>query len=93
MFRIRESGAGRWAGTVVLLAALGACAPFGPHTIARDRFDYQDALGRSMQEQLLANLVKMRYGDAPVFLDVASVINSYSIEGEIAVAGGSESGF
>ncbi|MCW5623271.1 MAG: hypothetical protein KIT73_00960, partial [Burkholderiales bacterium] len=72
---------------------LGACSSFGPHTIARDRFDYQDALGRSMQEQFLANLVKMRYGDAPVFLDVASVINSYSIEGEVALNGGSEAGF
>ena len=68
---------------VVTLVALAttACNSLGPGTIGRDRFDYQEALGKSMQEQMLANLVKMRYGDAPVFLDVASVINSYSIEG------------
>ena len=79
---------------VSLLAfATAACTNLGPRTIGRDRFDYQEALGKSMQEQMLANLVKMRYGDAPVFLDVASVINSYSIEGEIAVAGGEEQGF
>jgi hypothetical protein len=29
---------------------------------------------------MLFNMVKLRYGDAPVFLDVASVINQYSIE-------------
>jgi hypothetical protein len=79
---------------VTLLAlATTACNSVGPSTIGRDRFDYQEALGKSMQEQMLANLVKIRYGDAPVFLDVASVINSYSIEGEVAVAGGNEQGF
>jgi hypothetical protein len=80
---------------VVILSAFAtaACTTLGPRTIGRDRFDYQEALGRSMQEQMLANLVKIRYGDAPVFLDVASVINSYSIEGEVALAGGSEQGF
>ena len=34
---------------------------------------------------MLLNLVKIRYLDAPVFLDVASVINQYSVEGEISL--------
>lgn len=78
--------------TLLLLLAAG-CKSIGPGTVVRDRFDYQDALSRSTQEQLLSNLVRLRYGDAPVFLEVASVINSYSIEGELAVAGGREQGF
>ena len=32
---------------------------------------------------MLFNLVKLRYGDAPVFLDVASVINQYLVEGAV----------
>jgi hypothetical protein len=32
---------------------------------------------------MLLNMVKMRYGDAPVFLDVASVISQYQIVGQI----------
>lgn len=32
---------------------------------------------------MLFNIVKIRYGDAPVFLDVASVINQYSVEGSM----------
>lgn len=78
---------------LLVVAATAGCTSLGPRTISRDRFDYHDALGRSMQEQMLSNLVKLRYGDAPVFLDVASVINSYSIEGEVGVAGGNEQGF
>ena len=30
---------------------------------------------------MLLNMVKLRYGDTPVFLDVASVINSYEVSG------------
>ena len=29
---------------------------------------------------MLLNLVKLRYGDAPVFLDMSSVINQYTVE-------------
>ena len=36
---------------------------------------------------MLLNLVKLRYGDAPVFLDIASVINQYGIEGAIGYSG------
>jgi hypothetical protein len=32
---------------------------------------------------MLLNLVKMRYADAPVFLDVASVVNQYLLEAEL----------
>jgi hypothetical protein len=36
---------------------------------------------------MLLNLVKLRYGDAPVFLDVASVINQYGVEGALGFSG------
>jgi hypothetical protein len=32
---------------------------------------------------MLLNIVKIRYGDAPIFLDVASIINQYSFETEL----------
>ena len=60
-------------------AALGAmmcgCGGIGPRTITHDRFDYTETISTSWKQQMLVNLVKLRYGDAPVFLDVASVIN------------------
>ncbi len=57
------------------------CAGVGPGTVARDRFDYTTALSESWKSQMLLNIVKLRYGDAPIFLDVASVINSYEVSG------------
>src|SRR4029453_19125345 len=72
---------------VLTLIGLSGCASIGPSTIARDRFDYITALSDSWKSQMLFNLVKLRYGDAPVFLDVASVINQYGIEGSLGFSG------
>ncbi|TLN15751.1 hypothetical protein FDZ71_07120 [bacterium] len=62
--------------------ALSGCA-VGPTTVSRDRFDYTAAISESWKQQMLFNMVKIRYGDSPVFLDVASVINQYSVESAI----------
>ena len=37
--------------------------------MTRDRFDYTEAVAESWKSQMLLNLVKIRYGDAPVFLE------------------------
>ena len=76
-----------FATAILVLAALSGCASIGPGTVARDRFDYITAISESWKSQMLLNLVKLRYGDAPVFLDVASVINQYAIEGAIGYSG------
>ena len=70
----------------VLLSSTG-CTSIGPGTVTRDRFDYVTAISDSWKSQMLFNLVKLRYGDAPVFLDVASVINQYLVEGSVGYSG------
>src|SRR6185369_6780003 len=62
---------------------IAGCHGIGPGTVTRDRFDYTETLSTSWKQQMLVNMVKLRYGDTPVFLDVASVINQYSIEGQV----------
>jgi hypothetical protein len=67
---------------ITLLAlCLAGCAGFGPPTVSRDRFDYTEALSDSWKHQMLQNMIKIRYGDTPVFLDVSSVISQYQIAG------------
>src|ERR1043166_4213457 len=73
--------------TLLLFITLSGCASVGPGTVARDRFGYITAISESWKSQMLLNLVKIRYGDAPVFLDVASVINQYAIEGSVGYSG------
>jgi SH3-like domain-containing protein len=65
------------------LLYLSGCGGIGPRTVSRDRFEYTDAISGSWKRQMLLNMVKIRYGDAPVFLDVTSVINQYLLETQV----------
>jgi hypothetical protein len=69
-----------------LLASTG-CKHLGPKTVAVDRFDYSTAIGDSWKQQTLLNIVKLRYMDLPVFVDVASIVNGYSIQTGVSVNG------
>jgi len=69
--------------SVMAAALLVGCAGIGPKTIPRDRFDYSEAISNSWQNQMLLNMVKLRYAETPVFVDVTSVISQYAVEGQI----------
>ena len=69
--------------TALILMLSFGCAGIGPKTVARDRFDYITAISDSWKKQMLLNLVKTRYVDTPVFLEVGSIISQYVVEGSI----------
>jgi hypothetical protein len=62
---------------------LSSCASIGPKTIERDHMDYGMSVRSSVKEQLLANIVGLRYLEAPLFVDVSSVINQYALSGRV----------
>jgi hypothetical protein len=66
---------------------LSGCTHLGPKTVARDRFDYNTAISDSWKEQTLLNIVKIRYIDMPVFVDVASIVSGYTLQGTVNMAG------
>jgi len=68
---------------LLLVSLLSGCTSIGPRSIVHDRFDYTAAVADSWKRQMLLNIVKLRYGDAPIFMEVASIINQYSQEGEL----------
>ena len=63
------------------------CAHLGPKTVTVDRFDYGTAIADSWKQQTLLNIVKLRYMDLPVFMDVASVVSGYSMQTGVSVNG------
>ena len=68
----------------LVTAVASACTNIGPQTIPRDRFDYNEAISASWKEQTLLNIVKTRYADMPLFVEVASVVSGYSLETSIS---------
>lgn len=71
---------------LIVIAQLKACVAMGPQTVNRDRFDYVVAISESWKRQTLLNLVKTRYVDAPVYMDITSVINQYAMQGEVELS-------
>src|SRR6476661_315935 len=72
--RIRASLA-----AALIASATGACSSIGPATVPRDRADYSTAISDSWKQQTLLNIVRVRYGDFPIFMEVAQVISGYAV--------------
>ena len=71
---------------IMLCLFLPACGRFGPRQVARDSFNYNAAIARSSNEQMLINLVRLRYREVPVFLAVGSVLTQYFYGGEASAS-------
>ncbi|TDJ58214.1 MAG: hypothetical protein E2O40_01780 [Planctomycetota bacterium] len=78
---------------LLLVSGLSACASQGPTRLPPDRFDYNQAISRSANEQMLLNLVRLRYSEIPVFLAVTSVLTQYSYGSTIGVRGSGGASF
>jgi hypothetical protein len=81
--------------SVCLLAAsvLTSCTSYGPRTIERDRMDYGLSINASIKQQLLGNIVRLRYMEAPVFVHVSSIINQYALSGNVQAGLGFNNSF
>ncbi len=74
---------------LIALVALGqGCATLGPRMIRTDRFNYNEAGAESAKEQMLLNIVRLRYGEPIYFLEIGSMLSQFRLE-----AGGTISGF
>jgi hypothetical protein len=73
-------------GIVAFSLLSNGCRSIGPRTIPRDRFDYSDAI-ESWKHATLLNIIKLRYLDLPIFLDVAQVVSGYQLETAVNMGG------
>jgi hypothetical protein len=71
---------------LVLVLGFGqvGCEHIGPKTILADRVPYNEAVGRTWQEQTLLNVVKLRYLDTPFFTDVTQIVSGYTLGEQVS---------
>lgn len=67
------------------LAVLGGCV--GPRAIRHSREKYNSAVQVTRNEQLLLNLVRLRYRDTPSFLELGSLATQFSFDGAVGTTG------
>jgi hypothetical protein len=65
---------------VLVVVLLSGCRSIGPHNIPGDRFSYSDSISESWKRQSLLNIVKLRYLDPPIFVDVGQIVAGYTLE-------------
>ncbi|MCM2680077.1 hypothetical protein [Echinimonas agarilytica] len=72
---------------------LTACSQIGANRLESDNVSYIGALSDAQKKQMLANIIRIRYLDMPVFLDVSSVLTQYSFGGSASTGYLSDNGF
>ena len=72
----------------LLAVVLAGCATgIGPRAVRSERPDYNQEIVRSGDEQLLLNLVRLRYNDTPLFLELGTVVAQRNIGTALTASG------
>jgi hypothetical protein len=69
-------------------ACLLATGCLGPEAVKRTRIQYNEAYRSTNDEQLLLNIVRLRYADSPVFIDLPNITGQFEASARGSYSGG-----
>jgi hypothetical protein len=76
-----------WPRLALLAACLASVGCVGPAAVRSSRLKYNEAVRVTNDEQILTNIVRLRYADSPVFIDLPNITSQFEL-----AAGGSDPG-
>ena len=71
-------------GTLFVGLLFSGCSTFGPQLVQNSHIAYNKAIEQVIQEELLLNIVRRRYYEAPQFVTVSSISTSMSTSAGIS---------
>ena len=77
-------------GTLFVVLLLAGCSTYGPQLVLNSHIEYNKAVEQVIQEELLLNIVRRRYYEAPQFVTISSISSTMSTS--TAISGGSAFG-
>jgi hypothetical protein len=77
-------------GTLFVVLLLSGCSTYGPQLVLNSHIEYNKAVEQVIQEELLLNIVRRRYYEAPQFVTISSISSTMSTSA--VISGGSAFG-
>jgi hypothetical protein len=74
-----------WVLTAVLATGLAGGCSFGPRQLEKTRLPYNEAVKTTTEEQLLLNIVRLRYTDTPSSLAVTTIATQFELQKNISL--------
>jgi hypothetical protein len=74
---------------VMICALLVSCASIGPKLVTGSRTDYNVVLREADDQQMLLNLVRLRYRDQAMFLEISALNTQFSVSNQVNAETGS----
>jgi len=72
----------------VISTMLAASGCLGPKAVRLTRLNYNEAYRTTNDEQLLMNIVRLRYADSPVFIDLPNITSQFELSSHGNYLGG-----
>ena len=76
-WRLVSHARGASRGLLVMLAMTAVPGCLGPTAIRGTRLHYNQAYERTADQEVLLNIVRMRYADSPVFIDLPAITSQF----------------
>jgi hypothetical protein len=71
---------------ILAVITLGGCAAFSGAVLKETRGTLNETAAQTNAEQMLRNIVRLRYGDTPYFLEVSSVSTSATVSANVGAS-------